>query len=63
MKVELQLAATYDPDEAALPVRYEAAKRELAECERVDECASWAKKAAALASYARQAAAEGAGSR
>lgn len=41
--------------DAPLPVRYEAAKRELAECERVDECATWAKKAAALASYARQA--------
>jgi hypothetical protein len=40
---------------APLPESYEAAKRAIAECERVDECADWADKAAAIASYARQA--------
>jgi hypothetical protein len=40
---------------ALLPERYEAAKWAIAECERVDECADWADKAAAIASYARQA--------
>lgn len=38
-----------------LPVTYIAAKKALAECSRVDECQEWANKAAALASYARQA--------
>jgi hypothetical protein len=40
---------------AALPVVYERAKRSLAKCERLDECTDWADKAAALASYAKQA--------
>jgi hypothetical protein len=37
------------------PKSYEAAKKALAQCERIDECAEWANKAAALASYAKQA--------
>jgi hypothetical protein len=37
-----------------LPVNYIAAKQALAECKRVDECKSWADKALALKSYAKQ---------
>jgi len=40
---------------ARLPAVYEAAKNALAECSRIDECMEWANKAAALASYAKQA--------
>lgn len=40
---------------ARLPVAYEAAKTALANCASVDECQDWADRAAALASYARQA--------
>lgn len=40
---------------ARLPQAYEAAKQALATCESVDECKGWADKAAALASYAKQA--------
>ena len=41
--------------DARLPAAYETAKQALAECSRIDECQNWADKAAALASYARQA--------
>ena len=40
---------------ASLPRTYEAARVALSECSQVDECKDWADKAAALASYARQA--------
>ena len=40
---------------ARLPANYESAKRALAACARMDECQEWAKKAEAMASYARQA--------
>ena len=40
---------------APLPATYESAKVALAECQSIDECQTWADKAAALASYGRQA--------
>jgi hypothetical protein len=47
-----QLPAIAD---AKLPASYEAAKTALATCSSIDECQDWADKAAALASYAKQA--------
>jgi len=44
-----------DVSRARLPATYEAAKSALSECSRIDECAEWANKAEALASYAKQA--------
>jgi hypothetical protein len=38
-----------------LPVTYQQARSALAKCASVDECKDWADKAAALASYAKQA--------
>lgn len=46
---------TKDNLPAMLPANYESAKKAIAECARVDECKDWADRAAALASYARQA--------
>lgn len=40
--------------DARLPASYEAAKIALAECDRIDECITWADKMAALASYGKQ---------
>ena len=40
---------------AKLPVMYERAKEALAQSASIDECAEWANKAEALASYAKQA--------
>lgn len=47
--------ATINTATANLPATYENARRALAECSAVDECKDWADKAAALASYAKQA--------
>ncbi len=47
-----QLPAIAD---ARLPASYESARKALAECSQIDECKEWSDKAAALASYARQA--------
>ena len=50
------LPATADAEvNARLPQNYEAAKLALAECDRLDQCAEWANRAEAIASYARQA--------
>lgn len=52
----IQLPANVpSPAKARLPLRYEAARTALAACSRIDECADWANKAEALASYAKQA--------
>jgi hypothetical protein len=52
--IHANLPAHVDTASARLPQSYEAAKRALAECERLDECKEWSDKMAALASYARQ---------
>jgi hypothetical protein len=41
--------------DAKLPINYEAARKAIQECVRIDECLDWADRAAALASYAKQA--------
>jgi len=52
---EMRLVTTKGVSDAPLPEKYQAAKQALSVCQSVDECSTWAKKAAALASYARQA--------
>jgi hypothetical protein len=49
------MARTLTIASATLPSTYVDARKALAKCDRVDECKSWADKAAALASYAKQA--------
>lgn len=44
-----------DVSGARLPSTYHAAKRAISQCASLDECKDWADKAAALASYAKQA--------
>jgi hypothetical protein len=56
VEVEVEnLPALADADTAKLPETYERACKALAECDSIDECKDWADKAAAMASYARQA--------
>jgi len=43
------------PAQARMPQTYEVARAALAECQNIDECKDWADKAAAIASYAKQA--------
>jgi len=43
------------PAQAKLPQTYEAAREALAACQNIDECKNWSDRAAALASYAKQA--------
>src|ERR1043166_10313636 len=40
---------------ARLPATYQAAQKAISKCSKIDECKSLSDKAAALASYARQA--------
>lgn len=49
------LPANINISSARLPATYMQAKAALANCARIDECMDWADKAAALASYAKQA--------
>lgn len=44
-----------DVSGAKLPSTYHAAKRAISQCASLDECKDWSDKAAALASYAKQA--------
>jgi hypothetical protein len=48
--------SVYDhPRRVPLPQLYQKARNALAECQSIDECKDWSDKAAALASYAKQA--------
>lgn len=51
----MNVVAPINAASARLPQTYENAKTALASCAQLDECQSWADKAAALASYAKQA--------
>jgi hypothetical protein len=51
----MNLPAQISVASASLPQTYQAAQAALAQCSQVDECKDWADKAAALASYAKQA--------
>jgi hypothetical protein len=53
----MRTATTSHPANTAtdlLPATYVEAKKSLATCQRIDECADWANKALALKSYAKQ---------
>jgi hypothetical protein len=51
----VNLPAAITLDRAQLPRRYTEACAALFRCDQVDECAEWSNKAAAIASYAKQA--------
>lgn len=53
--IRYETPATINPASAQLPATYQNAKNALSECVQIDECVTWADKAAALASYAKQA--------
>lgn len=53
--IQYHTPATINPANAQLPATYQNAKNALSECVQIDECVTWADKAAALASYAKQA--------
>lgn len=55
MESKMSLATTVPWGGASLPQTYQNAQAALAQCSKVDECKDWADKAAALASYAKQA--------
>lgn len=55
MNIASRAIAARDGGAARLPMSYENAKSALANCVQIDECQTWADKAAALASYAKQA--------
>jgi hypothetical protein len=55
MTIQLPSRIVEQVSAATLPENYEAAKHALAACESLDQCAEWADRAVALASYARQA--------
>lgn len=51
----MNLPAVIPAANARLPQTYESARLALSKCSQIDECQDWADKAAALASYAKQA--------
>lgn len=51
----MNMLPAFTPAQARLPQTYEAAREALATCQNIDECQGWSDKAAALASYAKQA--------
>src|SRR5262245_29355236 len=55
MTTNTMLSTVPVADTAMLPEKYVAATKALSECTVIDECKDWADKAAALASYAKQA--------
>ncbi len=51
----VKVPAHIDTENAQLPVSYQRASREIANCFSLDECKEWSDKSQALASYAKQA--------